>query len=1058
MLNTPKFLFIALLLMGTFFVSHGFGADAPAQPKKTRVPWTSSNLQGTPDPPPPYRVERAFPRIHFKAPTVITSAPGTDRIFVAEQAGKVYSIPNDPTCDAADLFLDIEALIQAENAKHAESTVHKPIELVAIYGLTFHPNFATNRLVYVCYVVRDDPSQGPTQQKPNGTRVVSFHVSETDPPEVELNSQEFIITWLEGGHNGGCLKFGHDGCLYISTGDGGFANPPDGLDSGQDLTNLLSSILRIDVDHPEDGRAYRIPQDNPFVDRDNSRGEIWAYGLRNPWKMSFDRATGELWVGDVGWELWELIYRVNPGDNFGWSLVEGRQAVHPGRQRGPTPIVAPTLDIPHVDGASITGGFVYRGKKHPELVGTYIFGDWETRRIWGLPVKGQHVGTRFDLVENTVRIVGFGEDRDGELLMLDYDAGTLHRFSKREVQKTQAPFPTTLTETGLFDSVKNHQFAPGVMPFSINTEQWMDHATAIRFVAIPGDAAIQLFSVPESIDGSMFTRSIDFPTNSVLGKTIAIEMQAGSQESQRKLETQLLHFDGSQWRGYSYAWNEDQTDATLVPAEGATRELIINDHSAPGGSRQHTWQFSSRNQCIRCHNPWAEHTLAFNVPQLNQAPEFNQKSGDQLRALIEAGLVEDAGHLFGQESLPTQLFNPFDENSPLDDRSRSYLHVNCAHCHRENGGGVAYLSLEADLPLTATKLIRERPTQGTFGLPRGQLIEPGAPFRSILFYRMSTLASGHMPHLGTSFIDRNGLDLIHRWIQQMPQGKEEIEVFEQLLKLDRTESAVQKSKHRDSMIERIAGEIAAQDNRTLPTSEDWKLANQQTQRTMSQTTQRQKLERQKLLERILESTNLSLIAMQNIERQEFSPMLVAQLIEQAAKVKNPSVRGLFERFFSSTQRTRRLGDVIDTDSLLALQGDIRRGQQLFFETDGIQCKNCHQIKGQGKKVGPELSTIGQKNNTIQLLDSILKPSKNIDPKYAMWFVETVDGLVRSGLLVETKADSLLLQNAEGVVVEIPKEDIEEMLPQRKSLMPDLLLRDMTAQQVADLLAFLASLK
>ena len=193
-------------------------------------------------------------------------------------------------------------------------------------------------------------------QYPEGTRVSRFRVTETDPPRCDPASETIIISWLQGGHNGGCLKFGLDGCLYISSGDGGVAFPPDGLSSGQDMTTLLAKVLRIDVRRQENGRLYAIPADNPFVKLAGARGETWSYGMRNPWKMSFDRKTGDLWVGDVGWELWELVYRVQRGDNYGWSIVEGSQPVHPDRPRGPTPIVPPTMEIPHTEGASITGG------------------------------------------------------------------------------------------------------------------------------------------------------------------------------------------------------------------------------------------------------------------------------------------------------------------------------------------------------------------------------------------------------------------------------------------------------------------------------------------------------------------------------------------------------------------------------------------------------------------------------------------------------------------------------------------------------------------------------
>src|SRR5262249_15350674 len=146
------------------------------------------------------------------------------------------------------------------------------------------------------------------------------------------------ITWLSGGHNAGCIQFGPDGYLYISTGDGGGPNPPDPLKTGQDISDLLSSVLRIDVDHADHGKGYRVPDDNPFVTYPGARPEVWAYGLRNPWRMSFDRRTRALWVADVGWELWEMVYRVEKGGNYGWSIMEGPQAIKLDEKPGPTPI------------------------------------------------------------------------------------------------------------------------------------------------------------------------------------------------------------------------------------------------------------------------------------------------------------------------------------------------------------------------------------------------------------------------------------------------------------------------------------------------------------------------------------------------------------------------------------------------------------------------------------------------------------------------------------------------------------------------------------------------
>ncbi len=262
----------ALTILAPLFVSASrrcLAADPPRVGIEKRVAWTTSRITGTPDPPLPYVAEHAFPALKFTQCLDLTTAPGSDRLFVVEQAGKIFSFPNKPDVPAADLVIDFAKAIAG---------------VEQVYALAFHPNFEQNRYCYVCYI--------KAAKLEDGTHVARFRVADTDPPSIDAASETTIITWLSGGHNGCCLKFGPNGCLYISTGDGTDANPPDTLKSGQDLGDLLSSILRIDVDHADDGKNYRIPADNPFVDLKGARGEVWAYGLRNPWRMSFDRQNG----------------------------------------------------------------------------------------------------------------------------------------------------------------------------------------------------------------------------------------------------------------------------------------------------------------------------------------------------------------------------------------------------------------------------------------------------------------------------------------------------------------------------------------------------------------------------------------------------------------------------------------------------------------------------------------------------------------------------------------------------------------------------------------------
>src|SRR5262249_13375338 len=222
------------------------------------------------------------------------------------------------------------------------------------------------------------------------------------------------------------------------------------------------------ADHEARGKAYAVPVDNPFIKTPKARPEVWAYGFRNPWRMSFDRATGDLWLGDVGWEKWEMVYRVKKGGNYGWSVMEGPQPVRPEAKRGPTPILPPNIAYPHTEGASVTGGYVYRGKRLKDLVGAYLNGDWMSRRIWGTRFDGDKITWHKELAKGTGQIVAFGETDDAELYFLNYDAGTISKLEPNAAKDNSADFPRKLSETGLFDSVKDNRPAPGVLPFSVN--------------------------------------------------------------------------------------------------------------------------------------------------------------------------------------------------------------------------------------------------------------------------------------------------------------------------------------------------------------------------------------------------------------------------------------------------------------------------------------------------------------------------------------------------------------------------------------------------------------
>ena len=608
-----------ILLLSLVFPTHASAADladkkttpSPLEKKRIglerRVPWTTSRMIGSPDPPAAYALQRVFPKLAFTNPVVLTNAPGTDRLFVVELAGKVHSFPNKSTVEKTDPVFDLGKQIKG---------------MKQVYGLTFHPKFATNRFCYICYVLKAETK--------DGTRVSRFTVSTTDPPVIDPKSEKVIITWKAGGHNGGCLKFGPDGCLYISTGDGAGAFPPDTADTGQNIGDLLASVLRIDVDRAENGKPYAIPNSNPFVGKPGARGEVWSYGHRNPWKMSFDSRTGDLWVGDVGWELWEMIYRVNKGDNFGWSILEHTQSVHPERQRGPTPIVPPTIAHSHTEARSITGGFVYRGKRLPELYGRYIYGDYVTGKIWGAKHDGKRITELKELLDSTIQIVCFGVDNSRELYVVGYD-GTIHRLVKNTAATANTAFPRKLSETGLFASTKDHQVAPGVIPYSVIAVPWMDGATAERYLALPGLSKLGIHTDNNTQKG-ILKGEWRYPQNAVLMKTIFLEIEAGNSKTRRRVETQILHFIGETWNVYNYVWNKEQTDAVFLDGPGKDQTFIRRHPKTKKPYRQ-TWHHASRTECLLCHTTRGGSIYGFLPEQLDREHRYGQRVGDQLATL-----------------------------------------------------------------------------------------------------------------------------------------------------------------------------------------------------------------------------------------------------------------------------------------------------------------------------------------------------------------------------------------------------------------------------------------
>jgi glucose/arabinose dehydrogenase len=378
----------------------------------------------------PVKVVPAFPQLDWPdwlrgldigkprdpRPLLIMGAhDGTNRIFAGSEYGTIHVWPNNPNANTMQTFLDIRDRVQYDDHQNEEGFL----------GLAFHPRFKENGEFFVYYTAK------PTPENPHLSIISRFHVSRDDPNRADPSSEEIIMRIKEPywNHNGGTLVFGPDGYLYIGLGDGGLANDPHG--NGQKMTTLLGKILRVDVDHKDPGLQYAIPKDNPFAGRGaTARGEIWAFGVRNIWRMSFDRATGLLWAGDVGQDTWEEIDVIRRGGDYGWNLREG---MHPFGPHGSPPrpgLIEPIWEYPHSIGKCIIGGTVYRGKSVPELNGAYLFADYITGQVWALRYdadKNQVTANR-TIQRKGAPILSFGDDDNGEVYFLT-QPGDIKKFA-----------------------------------------------------------------------------------------------------------------------------------------------------------------------------------------------------------------------------------------------------------------------------------------------------------------------------------------------------------------------------------------------------------------------------------------------------------------------------------------------------------------------------------------------------------------------------------------------------------------------------------------------------
>jgi uncharacterized repeat protein (TIGR03806 family) len=674
--------------------------------------------------------QNAFPSLpRLSQPVGLMQAPGdSSQWYVIEQAGRVLRFANDSGVSDTSTVIDIRSPTD-------------PIDVASggeagFLGMAFHPDYGdSNWYVYLSYTIDGAGTGGPF------ISIVSRFESRDSGLTLDPTSAIELLRLNQpfSNHNGGQISFGPDGYLYISYGDGGSGGDPG--DRAQNTSNFFGAMLRIDVNS---GSPYRIPTDNPFFGNglcNTGAGaaacpEIFAWGLRNPWKWSFDDQTGQLWLADVGQNAWEEVDIIELGGNYGWRCREG---AHNYNTSGncPAGLIDPVIEYSHSVGNSITGGVVYHGGSIPELTGRYVFGDYSQGKIFASVDNGDGTYGFEQLLDTSFFISAFAPEADGELLFLNLGGGNIQRIVQSGGNSND-PVATTLSASGCVGVADPSQPAIGLIPYDINVPFWSDGAVKERFYAIPDGTSIDV-----NVEGDWV-----FPIGSVLMKNFRVNNEL--------IETRLFmrHTDG-EWAGYSYEWNDAGTDADRL--YGAKTKTVSGQE----------WIYPSGSECMQCHTAAAGFSLGPEHGQLNK--DFNYPTtGRNANQLVTADAVDLLTAPLGNtpDNLP-RYADPTDTGEPLDARARAYLHSNCAGCHRPGGPTPSDMDLRHATPLQNTNTCDVIPVSGTLGIAGARIISPGNAGASLLVERASRRDSHGMPPLGSTIVDSAGVQLLTDWVNSL---------------------------------------------------------------------------------------------------------------------------------------------------------------------------------------------------------------------------------------------------------------------------------------------------
>ncbi len=782
-----KRLLLWLALAGPAAAAPGLDSPEPVAPFLDAIFPTT-----TPGPTGSWAVADAFPNLTFTDPVRMVKDPrGPEHVYIVCRNGEVWRIPFRNSATQAEKVRVLDRRANTWGWWDA-----------GMMSICFHPDFGKpgdpNRgYVYVFYQYVPQQPSPQSVGSPSYMRLSRFTVPDGqvafDPASEFVLIQQFDRhNW----HNGGQMFFGPDRFLHVVVGDEGDANDSHGVAQKID-DRLFSGILRIDVDrdparsHPirrqprtiarpsgwpaSFTQGYSIPNDNPWQDPAGAiLEEFWTIGTRSPHSMHFDDETGEIWIAEVGQGAREEITVARKAGNHQWPFKEGFVN---GPKSKPANLIGtevpPVYDYPRSIGGCVIGGIVYRGTAHlAALDGKYIFGDHNTRALYSLkrvdggPPQVEYLTSVNRSGGDKRGLAGICEGPDGEVYFMELGDNGTNTGKILKLVRNGTPVadpPQWLSQTGAFSDIATLTPRSGLMPFGVNAALWTDGAVKSRWIAVPNDgshdtAAEQVTYREEG--------AFDFPVGTVLVKHFALPVDARDPSVVEPVETRFLVHGTSGWYGVTYRWNEDGTDAELLPG-GATRDFTIT--AEDGSQHVQRWSFPSRSDCRTCHTAEAGHVLGARSHQLNGSYTYPQtgRIANQLETWNALGIF---GMSFGGRepaALPRSV-DPHDPHASLDHRVRSYLDSNCSHCHHP-GGVTANFDARFSTRLIAQNFVGgavNRP----FHSPHERVVKAGDPALSLLHIRNAAVGAGQMPPLGKNVVDAAAVALIEDWIRGLDEA------------------------------------------------------------------------------------------------------------------------------------------------------------------------------------------------------------------------------------------------------------------------------------------------